>query len=303
MRRVPPRLRSRCWRSPRALPLAGCDRGQPKFKASDITGTSYGRDFALTDHTGKARTLADFRGKVVVLFFGYTQCPDVCPTTLAELAEAMRRLGADAARVQVLFVTVDPERDTPSSSAHYVPAFDPSFLGLYGDAAALERTAKEFKIVYQKQPGSTPGTYTMDHSAGTFVFDPQGRLRVYVSYGRGRRSSPTTSPSCCAPRGDGACEIDDADTRQQPSRRASVPERSRSGRRSRRRLPTRPPAGSTLRTRYTGTSSTRFPNIPARWRAWPSIISAPESRTPPVRRWPGPSLRRERRVSRWRNCG
>jgi protein SCO1/2 len=168
-----------------ALPLAGCDRGQPKFKASDITGTSYGRDFALTDHTGKARTLADFRGKVVVLFFGYTQCPDVCPTTLAELAEAMRRLGADAARVQVLFVTVDPQRDTAELLGHYVPAFDPSFLGLLGDAPALERTAREFKVVYQKQPGSTPGTYTMDHSAGAYVFDPQGRLRVYVSYGAG----------------------------------------------------------------------------------------------------------------------
>jgi protein SCO1/2 len=168
-----------------ALPLAGCGRGQPKFKASDITGTSFGRDFALTDHHGKPRTLADFRGKVVVMFFGYTHCPDVCPTTLSELAEAMRRLGADAARVQVLFVTVDPERDTAELLGHYVPAFEPSFLGLRGDADALARTAKEFKVVYQKQPGSTPATYTMDHSAGAYVFDPQGRLRVYVSYGAG----------------------------------------------------------------------------------------------------------------------
>ncbi len=164
---------------------AGCGSDRPQFKATDITGTSYGRELALADHDGKARTLADFRGKAVVLFFGYTHCPDVCPTTLSELAEAMRRLGADARRVQVLFVTVDPERDTPELLRVYVPAFDPSFLGLVGDQAALERTAKEFKVVYQKRPGQTPGSYTMDHSAGAYVFDPQGRLRLYVSYGAG----------------------------------------------------------------------------------------------------------------------
>ena len=133
------------------------------------------------------------------MFFGYTQCPDVCPTTLAALAEAMKRLGADADRVQVLFVTVDPERDTPELLSQYVPAFDPRFLGLYGDADATARTAKEFKILYQKQPGATPGSYTMDHSAGTYVFDPQGRLRLYVSNGAGRRrvrARPRTS--CCA---------------------------------------------------------------------------------------------------------
>ncbi|MBK9675634.1 MAG: SCO family protein [Betaproteobacteria bacterium] len=168
-----------------AAALAGCDRAPPKFRASDITGTTYGSEFALTDHHGKARTLADFRGKAVVMFFGYTQCPDVCPTTLTELAEAMRRLGADAERVQVLFVTIDPERDTPELLRNYVPAFHPSFLGLYGDAAALERTVKDFKVFYQKQPGPTPSTYTVDHSAGAFLFDPQGRPRVYVSYGAG----------------------------------------------------------------------------------------------------------------------
>jgi protein SCO1/2 len=167
------------------LAAAGCERAAPRFRSSDITGTSFGRDFALTDHHGRPRTLADFRGKIVVMFFGYTQCPDVCPTTLSELAEAMRRLGADAARVQVLFVTVDPERDSADLLGHYVPAFEPSFLGLRGDAEALARTAKEFKVVYQKQPGSTPATYTMDHSAGAYVFDPQGRLRLYVSYGAG----------------------------------------------------------------------------------------------------------------------
>ena len=164
---------------------AGCSPDAPKFMASDVTGTTFGRDFALTDHTGKARTLADYRGKVVVLFFGYTQCPDVCPTTLSELAEVMRRLGPDAKKVQVLFATIDPERDTAELLSNYVPAFDPSFVGLYGDAAATARTAKEFKVIYQKQPGPTPSTYTMDHSAGTFVFDPKGRLRLYVGYGQG----------------------------------------------------------------------------------------------------------------------
>jgi protein SCO1/2 len=168
-----------------AFTLAGCGSNVPEFKASDVTGTTYGRDFNLTGQDGKPRSLADFRGKVVVLFFGYTQCPDVCPTTLTELAEVMQRLGPDAKKVQVLFATIDPERDTAELLASYVPAFDPSFVGLYGDAAATARTAKEFKVVYQKQPGATPSTYTMDHSAGTFVFDPQGRLRLYVGYGQG----------------------------------------------------------------------------------------------------------------------
>ena len=165
--------------------LSGCGQQAPSFKGADVTGASFGRDFALTGHDGKPRTLADFRGKAVVLFFGYTQCPDVCPTTLAELAEVMKQLGPDADRVQVLFVTVDPDRDTAQLLAQYVPAFNPAFLGLYGDADAIARTAKEFRVFYQKQPGRTPGTYTVDHSAGTFVFDPQGRLRVYVSYGQG----------------------------------------------------------------------------------------------------------------------
>jgi protein SCO1/2 len=168
-----------------AWTLAGCGPGTPQFKSSDVTGTAFGRDFALTDHAGQARTLADFRGKVVVLFFGYTQCPDVCPTTLAALAEAMRQLGPDALKVQVLFVTVDPERDTRELLKSYTTTFNPSFVGLSGDADATARTAKEFKILYQKQPGRTPESYTMDHSAGTFIFDPQGRLRLYVGYGQG----------------------------------------------------------------------------------------------------------------------
>ena len=168
-----------------AASLVACTAGGPQFKASDITGSSFGRDFELRDPQGNTRRLADFRGKAVVVFFGYTQCPDVCPTTLAALAEAMKDLGPDADRVQVLFITVDPDRDTPALLAQYVPAFDRRFLGLYGDAEATARTAKEFKIIYQKVPGSSVGTYTMDHSAGTYVFDPQGRLRLYVANGQG----------------------------------------------------------------------------------------------------------------------
>jgi protein SCO1 len=163
---------------------AGCSPEAPKFRTSDITGSTFGKAFALTDHTGRAVTLADYRGKAVVMFFGYTQCPDVCPTTLATLAATMKSLGPDADRVQVLFVTVDPERDTQALLAQYVPAFDPRFVGLYGDAAATERVAKEFKVLFQKQPGATPGSYTVDHSAGVYMFDPQGRLRLYASHGQ-----------------------------------------------------------------------------------------------------------------------
>jgi protein SCO1/2 len=168
-----------------ALVVAGCGPASPRFQGSDVTGASFGRDFRLIDHNGNPRTLADFRGKAVVVFFGYTQCPDFCPTTMSELAAAMQKLGPDARRVQVLFVTVDPERDTRDVLARYVPAFDPSFLGLYGDEKATAETAKEFKIIYQKQPGREPGSYSVDHSAGTYIFDPQGRLRVYENYGPG----------------------------------------------------------------------------------------------------------------------
>ena len=168
-----------------AFALASCAPQGATFQSSDVTGSTFGRDFALPDFNGKERTLADFRGKAVVVFFGYTQCPDVCPTTLAALAEAMKRLGPEADRVQVLFITVDPERDTPDLLFKYVPAFDPRFVGLRGDAEQTARTAKEFKILYQKQPGASPGSYTMDHSAGTFIFDPQGRLRLYVGLAQG----------------------------------------------------------------------------------------------------------------------
>ena len=168
-----------------AVLLGACGKDGPKFQASDVTGSTFGREISLTDQNGKARTLGDFRGKAVVVFFGYTQCPDVCPTTLAMLADVMTTLGADADRVQVLFVTVDPERDTAELLSKYVPAFDARFLGLRGDADATARTAKEFKVIYQKQPGTTPGSYSMDHSAGLYVFDPQGRIRLYVNHTQG----------------------------------------------------------------------------------------------------------------------
>ncbi len=165
-----------------ALLLAGCEN-RPEFGNADISAAGYATDFALTDHNGKPRTMADFRGKAVVIFFGYTQCPDVCPTTMTGMAEAMKLLGAEAAKVQVLFVTVDPERDTPQLLAQYVPVFNPSFLGLYADAQTIARTAQDFRVFYKKQPGSTPTTYTVDHTAGSYVYDPQGRLRLYIKHG------------------------------------------------------------------------------------------------------------------------
>ena len=155
------------------------------FQATDITGADFGRDFHLTDHQGKPRSLADFKGKVVVIFFGYTYCPDVCPTTLSDVAGALKQLGADAGRVQVLFVTVDPERDTPQLLARYVPSFNPGFLGLFGTAEQTAQTARDFKVFYTKEPGATPETYSVSHSAGSYIFDPAGRLRLFVNYGQG----------------------------------------------------------------------------------------------------------------------
>jgi len=168
-----------------ALVLGGCGLPKPAFKSTDVTGSDCCKDIRLIDHNGKARTLADFRGKAVVVFFGYTQCPDVCPTTMAELKAVLQQLGADAQRVQVLFVTLDPERDTRELLANYVPAFDPTFLGLYGDPETTAKTAKEFRVFYQKQPGPTPSSYTLDHTAGSYVFDPQGRVRLFVRHGDG----------------------------------------------------------------------------------------------------------------------
>lgn len=168
------------------LVAAGCAEAPeaPRFKLTDVTGASFGKELALTDHNGQRRTLADFRGRVVTLFFGFTHCPDVCPTTLSEMALVMKELGNDAARLQVLFVTVDPERDTADVLQRYVPAFHPTFLGLTGSAEQIARTAKEFKIFFQKQnlPG---GGYSMDHAAGTYILDTQGRLRLFAQYGVG----------------------------------------------------------------------------------------------------------------------
>lgn len=152
----------------------------PKFESVDITGVPWGKDFNLTDHTGRPRTLADFRGKAVAIFFGFTHCPDMCPTAMAELAEVMKLLGEDARRVQVLFVTVDPKRDTPAVLSQYVPAFHPSFLGLHGDAAAIEQTAKEFKIYHRANLPKDGGAYSVDHSGQILVFDPEGRLRLMM---------------------------------------------------------------------------------------------------------------------------
>ncbi len=165
-----------------ALLVSGCTEPR-KFVSTDLSMVDWGKDFKLTDHNGQARNLGDFKGKAVVLFFGYTQCPDVCPTTLSTMREAMTLLGDDAKRVQVLFATVDPARDTPALLAQYVPSFHPSFLGLYGNEATIAATAKDFKVFYLKQPGKTPDSYSVDHSAGSYAFDPSGRLRLLLRHG------------------------------------------------------------------------------------------------------------------------
>jgi protein SCO1/2 len=165
--------------------LAACT-DKPSFTAVDVTGADYARDFALTDHNGQARTLKDFPGKIVVMFFGYTQCPDVCPTSMTELAAVKKILGADGDKLQGLFVTVDPARDTPEVMKAYMANFDPSFLALYADTPEkLAAVAKDYKVYYKKVEGKTPTSYTMDHSAGMYVYDTQGRLRLYSRYGSG----------------------------------------------------------------------------------------------------------------------
>ncbi len=165
------------------LTLAGCGPAKPSFNAADITGApGIANDFRLTDHTGKNRTMADFRGKVVVMFFGFTHCPDVCPTTMSEMKRVMALMGKDSERVQVLFVTVDPKRDTPELLAKYVPSFHPTFLGLSGSEEATAKVARDFQIIYRVQPGKTADSYTLDHSAGTMVFDPNGQLRLMIGY-------------------------------------------------------------------------------------------------------------------------
>ncbi len=171
-----------------ALALSGCQKAapdKPAFKGIDLTGAEYARQLNLTDQDGRARSLADFKGKVVVVFFGYTQCPDVCPTTMAEVAEVKRSLGADGDKVQGVFVTIDPERDTGQLLKAYMASFDPSFIALRGSAEQTQAAAKEFKVFYAKVPGKTPETYTMDHTAASFIFDTEGRVRVYARYGAG----------------------------------------------------------------------------------------------------------------------
>jgi protein SCO1/2 len=174
--------------------LQGCDASapgagtKPTFKGVDITGAEYARKLALTDADGQARTLADFKGRVVVVFFGYTQCPDVCPTTMAELAEVKRDLGADGARVQGIFVTVDPERDTAALLKAYVANFGPDLIGLRGSVEEVQAVAKEFKVFFAKVPGKTATSYTVDHTAGSYVFDTQGRVRLFTRYGSGAQA-------------------------------------------------------------------------------------------------------------------
>ncbi|GAB3190499.1 SCO family protein [Hydrogenophaga aquatica] len=167
-----------------ALLASGCSE-KPAFQGIDITGADYATGFSLTDHNGQKRTLEDFRGKVVVIFFGYTQCPDVCPTSMTELAQAKALLGPLGDKLQGLFVSVDPERDTPEIMREYMASFDPSFLALYAEADQLPEVAKSFKVYYKKVDGKTPTSYTMDHSAGSYVFDPQGRVRLYHRYASG----------------------------------------------------------------------------------------------------------------------
>jgi len=178
--------------------LAGCEKpgsspgaAAPSFRGVDVTGAEYARSFSLPDPDGKLRTLADFKGKVTVVFFGYTQCPDVCPTTMAELAQVKKSLGADGERVQGVFISVDPDRDTPELLKAYMGSFDPSFVALRGTADQVAATAKEFKVFYAKVPGKTEGSYTMDHTAGSYVFDPSGKLRLFVRYGGGAESLAT----------------------------------------------------------------------------------------------------------------
>ena len=171
-----------------AAGLAACDRGPggaASFKAVDITGAEYGRDFELSDADGKPRRLADFKGQLVVVFFGFTHCPDVCPATMLELATVKKALGADGARVQGIFVTIDPERDTAALLKDYVANFDPSFVALRGTADETKAAAKQFKIFYAKVPGKTDSSYTMDHTAGSYIFDAKGQVRLFTRYGTG----------------------------------------------------------------------------------------------------------------------
>jgi len=168
--------------------LGGCYSGQPAFKGVDITGADYAKGFELTDQHGQVRKLQDFAGRVVIVFFGFTQCPDVCPTAMQELVQVKQLLGKDADRLQGVFVTIDPERDTTELLKAYMESFDPGFVALRPTAEQLQQVAKAFKIYYKKVEGKTPTSYTMDHSAGSYTFDPQGRVRLYNRYGSGAQA-------------------------------------------------------------------------------------------------------------------
>jgi protein SCO1/2 len=182
----------RWWLCAALAALAACtpaDPPPPQFNGVDITGANYARTLELPDATGRPRTLDDFRGKATLVFFGFTQCPDVCPTTMAELAEAKRALGADGERVQGVFVTVDPERDTPELLRDYVKQFDPSFVALRGTPEQTQAAAKEFKVYFNKSAARDGGAgYSIDHTAGAFLFDPRGRVRLFLRYGGGAKA-------------------------------------------------------------------------------------------------------------------
>ncbi len=170
------------------LLLGGCSKPAPEahFNSVDVTGADYAKGFSLPDQNGKVRTLDEFKGKVVVVFFGYTQCPDVCPTTMAELAQVRQQLGAQGDRLQAIFITVDPKQDTPQILSAYMSNFDPSFIALRPSSSdELAKLAQDFKVYYKRVDGKTPGSYTMDHSAGSYIYDPQGHLRLYTRYGVG----------------------------------------------------------------------------------------------------------------------
>ena len=173
------------WLSLAASLLSACSPERPQFKSIDLTGADYAQGFSLADHNGRQRTLKEFAGKIVVVFFGFTQCPDVCPASMAELAQVKQLLGPDGDKLQAIFITVDPERDTPELLKAYMGNFDPSFLALRPTMEQLPQVARDFKVYYKKVDGKTPGSYSMDHSAGSYIFDAKGRIRLYNRYGAG----------------------------------------------------------------------------------------------------------------------
>ena len=176
------------WAGLLVLALAACGPKKPTFNSIDITGADYAKGFTLTDHNGQSRSLSDFKGKLVVLFFGYTQCPDVCPTTMTELVEVKRLLGTEGDKLQAVFVTVDPARDTTELLKAYMTNFDPSFMAFTPTPEQLAVVAKDYKIYFKRVEGKTPSSYTMDHSAGSYVYDTQGNLRLYSRYGMGTQA-------------------------------------------------------------------------------------------------------------------